>query len=104
MSNMDDLEKRVQLLENIIHQLVASNRYTFLRDTEYFDGRNLKFGKNVGTRIGTETTQKLGFWGKTPIVQRTAILNPSGGSTVDTQARSTIANIINFFTTIGLTG
>jgi len=35
------------------------------------DGTNWTFGTSTGTQIGTATTQKLGFYGKTPIVQPT---------------------------------
>ena len=33
------------------------------------DGINLKFGTVTGTQIGTSSTQKLAFWGSTPVVQ-----------------------------------
>ncbi|MDR3621602.1 MAG: hypothetical protein P4L85_19785 [Paludisphaera borealis] len=33
------------------------------------DGANVAFGTTAGTKIGTATTQKLGFWNATPIVR-----------------------------------
>ena len=33
------------------------------------DGKNIVLGTGTGTQVGTATTQKLGFFGKTPIVQ-----------------------------------
>lgn len=54
------------------------------------DGGNIVVGTTTGTKIGTATTQKLGFYNATPVVQQTqgAITNnvTAGGST------GTIAN------------
>jgi len=33
------------------------------------DGKNLILGTTTGMKIGTATTQKLGFWNAVPIVQ-----------------------------------
>lgn len=38
------------------------------------DAYNLIFGATTGTKIGTATSQKLGFWNKTPIVQPTTAI------------------------------
>jgi len=39
----------------------------------------------VGTQIGTLATQKLGFWGATPVVQQSHIANPTeSGQSLDT--------------------
>lgn len=48
-----------------------------------------------GFMLGTSAAHKLGFWGKAPIVQPAAIAAPSGGTTIDTQARAAIQSIIN---------
>jgi len=37
----------------------------------FLDGINWTFGTSTGTQIGTSTTQKLGFYGATPVVQQT---------------------------------
>ena len=37
-----------------------------------FDGVNLVLGATTGTKLGTERTQKLGFWNVTPVVQPAA--------------------------------
>lgn len=37
----------------------------------FVDAGNIAFNTTTGTKIGTATTQKLGFWNKTPIVQPT---------------------------------
>lgn len=38
---------------------------------QWIDGLNMQVGTTAGTKIGTATTQKLGFWNVTPIVQPT---------------------------------
>jgi len=38
-----------------------------------YDGFNIDAGATTGTKIGTATTRKLGFWGATPLVQPTAL-------------------------------
>lgn len=37
------------------------------------DGGNVIVGSTTGTKIGTATTQKIGFFNKTPVVQPTAL-------------------------------
>ena len=44
------------------------------------DGVNLAFGTTTGTQLGTATSQKLGFYGKTPIVQPTIGAATASGS------------------------
>ena len=46
---------------------------------------------------------KVGFYNKTPISQQSAISAPSGGATVDTQARAAIDSIRTVLTNLGLT-
>jgi len=46
------------------------------------DGANVAVGTGTGTKIGTAVSQKLGFWGATPVVQ------PSGAD----QAAVTLGN------------
>ena len=71
---------------------------------------DLILGTTTGTKIGTSTSQKLGFWNKTPVVQPTT----SGGSAVvahigstvmnenDTIGGYTIAQIVQALQTIGI--
>lgn len=53
-----------------------------------FDGGNFALGTTTGTKIGTATTQKLGFWNATPVVQpasaNQAALTDSTGGTAGT--------------------
>jgi hypothetical protein len=66
------------------------------------DGANIVLNTTNGTQIGTSTSQKLAFYGTTPIIQQDHIADPSGGTTVDTQARDTINSILAQLATLGL--
>lgn len=91
-----NLEERVAYLEGVLSMLLASDRYTFQKHLHIFDGRNVQLGVTTGTKIGTAATQKLGFYGATPVVQAAL---PSAASTqtgvyvqADVQSIATLAN------------
>jgi hypothetical protein len=44
------------------------------------EGCDFQLGTTTGTMIGTASGQKLGFFGKTPVIQRAAIPSPSANS------------------------
>lgn len=46
--------------------------------TKIKDGYDVQLGTEKGTRIGTTPTQKIGFYGKTPIEQQSTLFNTSG--------------------------
>lgn len=69
----------------------------------FTDARNLGVGTTTGTKIGTGTTQKLGFWNATPVVQQAHIADPSGGAIIDAEARTAINSILAWQATLGLT-
>jgi hypothetical protein len=61
---------------------VTDNRQCFDVCGSIVDGVNWTFGTSTGTQIGTATSQKLGFYGATPVIQptnttdlRTALIN-----------------------------
>jgi hypothetical protein len=60
----------------------------------FVDGKNIQTGRTTGTKIGTAADQKIGFYGKTPIVQQASISGPSGGANIDSEARSVINAIL----------
>lgn len=73
------------------------------------DGNNLVFGSTTGNKIGTATSQKLGFWNATPVIQpadanQAALKNNTGGSydatLVDVGASYNQENINNNFTDV----
>jgi hypothetical protein len=80
-----------------------SDRTINEKHIQLLDARHIQLGKTNGTKIGTQTTQKLAFWNATPIVQPAAISAPSGGATIDSQARTAITSLIAALKNIGLT-
>ena len=99
---MNDLENRVVQLEKLLNFFIKADRYRFPRDIELVDAINFRFNGITGTKIGTDTSQKLSFYGVTPIVQPTAVTAPSGGTVIDTQARTAINSLITQFHNLGL--
>jgi hypothetical protein len=66
----DDLLQRILDLEGRLNQLEKSDRYFYQKDIQMNDGRNVLLGLTSGTKIGTSASQKIGFWGTTPVVQQ----------------------------------
>jgi hypothetical protein len=79
-------------------------------DLQAQDGENIIVGSTTGTKIGTATTQKLGFWNATPIVQPTTAVAAAtrvggGGTTVtdtDTFDGYTIAQVVKALRNTGI--
>ena len=73
------------------------------------DGINLTTGTSLGMKIGGTSTQKIGLWGTTPVVQPTTAIGSAtyvsgGGATItrtDTFAGYTIEQIVQALKTIG---
>jgi len=55
-----------------------------------------------GLRIGSAITSLLGFYGVTPVDQPAAVADPTGGSTIDTEARTAIIALIDRLQELGL--
>jgi hypothetical protein len=49
------------------------------------DSSNVQLGTGAGTKIGTATTQKIGFYNATPVVQPTAVADATDATSVITQ-------------------
>ena len=92
-----------EMLRNIVMRLVRSDRYSFEKDIQIADGRNVQTGRGVGTIFGSAADQKIGFFGKAPVVQQGSIAAPSGGATIDTQARSAISSALDVLDALGFT-
>jgi len=73
--------------------LLARSVTTIEGDLNLLDSRNIIVGSTTGSKIGTATTQKLGFWNKAPAVQPTNGVNltnnVTSGGTDDTIANYT---------------
>jgi len=57
------------------------------------DGYNIAAGTTTGTQIGTAAAQKLGFYGKTPVVQR---------AKADYSNWSALSNVVQALVDLGL--
>ena len=100
-TEQEELMRRIFREE--IAKFMLSDRFFFNRDLKLQDGTNIIFASGVGTKIGTATTQKLAFFGTTPAAQQASIADPSGGGTIDTQARTAINSILDVLDVYGLT-
>jgi hypothetical protein len=65
------------------------------------DAANVAVGTNTGTQIATNATQKLGFFGATPVVQQTLGANTATNSWTNTE-RNMLQLLYNAFRTLGL--
>ena len=63
------------------------------------DPANIAVGTTTGTKIGTATSQKLGFWNATPVVQQSAISDPTSDTASNNAA---IDSILAVMRTLGL--
>lgn len=102
-----DTEARLAKLEALFSQLLQSDRYTFHKTLQVLDGRNIQLGTTTGTKIGTATTQKIGFFNKTPVAQQSAVTRPIGGGSgitdaIDLPARAAINTMITEIGSLGL--
>ena len=74
-----------ELIRDELSALMKSDRYTFHKTIQILDGRNIQLGVATGTKFGTATTQKLGFYNTTPIVQRSGAAQAAVATTGSTQ-------------------
>lgn len=98
-----ELEQTVITLKGRLDDYEKTDRFIWKKLLQFLDGRNIQFGRTTGTMIGTAADQKLGFFGHAPVAQQSHISAPSGGATVDTNARTTINSIISLLQTFGFT-
>ena len=68
----------------------------------FADKLDIALNTGTGTKIGTATTQKLGFYNATPIVQGASVADASGGSVIDVEARVALNALISRIEATGL--
>jgi hypothetical protein len=96
-----------------ISEAAAASKNKSITLTELFkipDAVDIATGTSTGTKIGTATTQKLGFWDKTPVVQPTTGISgatfvaDSGGSIHPTSTFDgyTIAQVVAALRQLGI--
>jgi len=57
------------------------------------EANNIVLGTTTGTKIGTGTTQKIGFWNVTPVVQPSHIVDATDAASVITQLNLLLADM-----------
>lgn len=72
----------------------AANRIEFNTSLMTFnDAYDIAVGTTTGTKIGTSTSQKLGFFNKTPVVQPTAVADATDAASVITQLNALLSRM-----------
>ena len=81
-----------------------ADRVAFSKNLQILDTRDIQLGRSTGTKIATDTDQKLGFYGVDPVDQPATIDDPTGAGTagVDTPARAGVIAIIDRLQELGL--
>lgn len=102
VQKMIDEALQEQQEELAFYRKYLSDRIVFSRDLKINDGRNIQTGRINGTKIATETDQKLAFYGTTPVDQPDTVQDPEGGVTVDGSARTAINSILDRLIELGL--
>lgn len=73
-----------------------------LRSFTIADSNNIVLNTTTGTKIGTATTQKLGFYNAAPVVQGASVADATGGVVIDIEARAAINALISRIEATGL--
>lgn len=83
--------------EYIFSQPVTFKRgYTMSGDFVFPEGINIQTGTSTGTQIATSSTQKLGFYGATPVIRQsagTAATDPSSTQSLVNTLRSSLISL-----------
>lgn len=72
------------------------------------DFEQLSYGSPDGAQLGASATEKVGLFGATPIVQRSAtaqnttLLSTASSTAIDTQTKAAIIEIMNTLTALGV--
>ncbi len=97
-AKLQDLYYRTNGVDRVYHM-----NPVYFNGKVYFQDTTLSTGTKTGSSFGSSPTDKLSFYGKTPIVQQGAITSPTGGAVIDSQARTAINRIIITLRNLGLT-
>ena len=100
-SDIDKGTVSVEMVREIIREelpaALARSITSIEGNLQLLDGRNIIAGSTNGSKIGTATTQKLGFFNKTPAIQPTNGANLTNSVTVG-GTDDTIANYTDLST------
>jgi hypothetical protein len=74
---------------------VTDNRQSIVVAGSMAEGANITLGTSTGSKIGTATTQKLGFWNATAIVQPSGAAQGAITDSTGSSATTTLVSIRN---------
>lgn len=66
------------------------------------DAVHFALGTSTGTKFGTSTSQKIGFFNAAPVVQPTNVADPTGGGVVDNECRAQLILALTRLENLGL--
>lgn len=72
-----------QIIREELRDFFISDRYVFNKQLTITEGHDITLGATTGTKIGTGATQKLAFYGNTPIAQKSSRPATVAGVTAD---------------------
>lgn len=81
------------MIEQIINEFYRSDRYLFIRPIEV---SHIRVRGTQGLKIGTDSTEKLGFYGVTPVDQPATVSDPTIGSITGSDTVNASAITTNF--------
>jgi len=90
-------EQRVrQIIREELANIIWTDRYVFDKHLQLLDARNFQVGTIGGTKIGTATNQKLGFYGADPVDQPATVDDASAQGALYNQSNvQSIADTVN---------
>ena len=102
LERIDNIEKKLDELIKLHYSIHFIDKSVFKYPVVFND--NISTDNLLGIKIG-KTTDKLGMFGVTPVVQQSAITAPTGAGDagVDSPARTAINDIITKLQNLGLT-
>lgn len=85
-------------------ELFDKELFMFKKKLKLAKYTDIEFDKIYGNKIGTSSSEKIGFFGVTPVDQPATIADPSGGGVagVDSPARAGVNAIIDRLQELGL--
>lgn len=74
-NEFEQLQREVQELRQML-SFVLSDRFDMNKNIKMQNGRNFIYSTDTGTKHGTGTDQKQGWYGATPVIQQTPTSQP----------------------------